>query len=118
MTADGLKTENTFVKLDAYGQHNENYWKGEFAAAYQWLFKTTALKTKDAVKKKLVVGFEKNQIYIEGLAQKSQAKIYDLSGRLLEKVELKNGWNEIKHTLKKGHYILQTENASTRFLSK
>jgi len=118
MTADGLKAENTFVKLDAYGQHNENYWKGEFAAAYQWLFKTTTLNTKDAVKKKLVVGFEKNQIYVEGLAQKSQAKIYDLSGRLLEKVELKNGWNEIKNTLKKGLYILQTENASTRFMSK
>ncbi|WP_052252206.1 alpha/beta hydrolase-fold protein [Kaistella solincola] len=118
MEADGLKAKNTLVKLDSYGQHNENYWKGEFAAAYQWLFKTTTLNTKNAVKKKLVVGFEKNQIYVEGLTQKSQAKIYDLSGRLLEKVELKNGWNEIKNTLKKGHYILQTENAAVRFMSK
>lgn len=42
----GLKPENTVVKIDSYGQHNENYWKGEFAEAYQWLFKTLNTKAK------------------------------------------------------------------------
>lgn len=31
----GMTAANTMVKLDSYGQHNENYWKGEFGAAYQ-----------------------------------------------------------------------------------
>lgn len=42
----GLKPENTLVKIDSYGNHNENYWKGEFAEAYQWLFKTSNTKVK------------------------------------------------------------------------
>lgn len=42
----GLKPENTLVKIDSYGNHNENYWKGEFAKAYQWLFKTSNTKVK------------------------------------------------------------------------
>lgn len=42
----GLKPENTLVKIDSYGKHNENYWKGEFAEAYQWLFKTSNTKVK------------------------------------------------------------------------
>lgn len=42
----GLKPGNTFVKIDSYGQHNENYWKGEFREAYRWLFKTSKLKSK------------------------------------------------------------------------
>lgn len=34
----GLIPENSVVKIDAYGQHNEAYWRGEFKALYQWLF--------------------------------------------------------------------------------
>lgn len=41
----GLTPANTKVKIDSYGQHNENYWKEEFSAAYQWLFQTTPLQT-------------------------------------------------------------------------
>lgn len=48
----GLTTANTLVKIDSYGQHNENYWKGEFSAAYKWLFQTTKLATTEIYKKK------------------------------------------------------------------
>ncbi len=34
----GLQKKNIVVKLDANGQHNENYWRGEFGLVYQWLF--------------------------------------------------------------------------------
>jgi hypothetical protein len=118
MQAKGLTPANTMVKLDAYGQHNENYWKGEFKAAYQWLFATTPLKTKDAAKKKLIVGFEKNEIFIKGLPKSLEGKIYDMSGKLLVNVQLKNGWNALKSSLPKGNYILQTESESVRFLVK
>lgn len=36
----GLSQKNSLIKLDEYGAHNEQYWKGEFRAAYLWLFKS------------------------------------------------------------------------------
>ena len=114
----GLTASNTLVKIDTYGQHNENYWKGEFGAAYQWLFQNTALQTTEVSKKKIKVGFEKNQLHIKGLDQKSESIIYDLSGKMVEKLSLKNGWISLKSALAKGHYILQTEKQSIRFMVK
>ena len=114
----GLTATNTLVKIDSYGQHNENYWKGEFSAAYKWLFKNAALSTVETSKKKIAVAFEKNQLFIQDLNQISAGKIYDLSGKLIEKLELKNGWNSLRTPLNKGNYILQTESGSVRFLAK
>ena len=114
----GLTAANTMVKLDSYGQHNENYWKGEFSAAYKWLFQNTQLKTQEVPRKKIIVGFEKNQLFVEGLAKNAAGNIYDLSGKLLENLNLKNGLNAVRTQLSKGHYILQTPTDSVRFLVK
>ena len=114
----GLAVANTLVKLDSYGQHNENYWKGEFSAAYKWLFQTTPLKAQEVSKKKINIVYEKNQILINGLAKDSEAIIYDLSGKIIEKLQLKNGWNSLKNQLTKGNYILRSENESIRFMAK
>lgn len=114
----GLTTANTLVKIDSYGQHNENYWKGEFSAAYKWLFQTTPLATTDISKKKTEAIFGKNQIFIKGLSKNSEAKIYEMSGRMVEKIQLKNGTNELKNALSKGNYILHVEAESVRFLVK
>lgn len=35
MQTNGLSTSNTLTKIDSYGTHTENYWRGEFGAAYQ-----------------------------------------------------------------------------------
>ena len=113
----GLTVANTLLKLDSYGQHNENYWKGEFSAAYKWLFKNTILKTQDVSKKKINIVYEKNQIFINGLPKTSEATIYDLSGKMLEKLQLQNGWNSLKNHLTKGNYVIQTENESVRFIA-
>ncbi len=119
MQTKGLSAANTFVKLDSYGQHNENYWKGEFPAAYKWLFQTTVLKTAEAVNtKKLSVNFEKNQIFVKGLNGKSAANLYDMSGRIVEKLHLVNGWNPLNKSLEKGSYFLQTDSESIRFIAK
>ncbi|MGV8915295.1 MAG: alpha/beta hydrolase-fold protein [Kaistella sp.] len=114
----GLTPANTLVKLDSYGQHNENYWKGEFSAAYKWLFQTTELKTKDLSKKKIKAVFGKNEVFVQGLTKNSDAVIFDMSGKLVEKLNLKNGYNSVKTTLQKGIYILKIENDSVRFISK
>ena len=69
-------------------------------------------------KKKIIVGFEKNQIFIKGLTKNSDANIYDLSGKLIENLQLTNGWNSLKTSIPKGNYILQTPTESVRFLVK
>lgn len=112
----GLSAANTLVKLDSYGQHNENYWKGEFSAAYKWLFQTTQLATTEIPKKKIEAVFSKNQIFIKGLNKNSAAKVYEMSGKAVEKIQLKNGSNTLKNSLPKGNYILQTETESVKFL--
>lgn len=118
MQAKGLTAANTLVKLDSYGQHNENYWKGEFSAAYKWLFKNEKLKTQETSANKVGVVFENNQIFVKDLSEKTVAEIYDISGKMIEMVSLKNGWNAVKNVLPKGNYILQMGNESSRFIVK
>ena len=48
----GLTTANTLTKYDSFGTHSESYWRGEFAAAYQWLFANENLATTAIVKVK------------------------------------------------------------------
>lgn len=118
LQAKGLKSTNTLVKLDSYGQHNENYWKGEFAAAYKWIFQNTALQVDNISKKKISVVFEKGNLLVNGLDKNLPAEILDYSGRTVEGIILKNGWNKLKHDLKKGSYLLKTPNESVKFLSR
>ena len=35
---EGVKPQNVLTKIDDYGTHSEGYWRGEFPAAYRWLF--------------------------------------------------------------------------------
>jgi hypothetical protein len=112
----GLTAENTFVKLDSYGQHNENYWKGEFAAAYQWLFQNTVLSTDNIAIEKPGAHYTNNQLFIRGLPLCTEVRIFDITGRQIEKTMVSNGPNKLKNELVKGHYILKTEVDSVRFV--
>ena len=118
LQAKGLKSTNTLLKLDSYGQHNENYWKGEFAAAYKCIFQNTALQVDNISKKKISVVLEKGNLLVNGLDKNLPAEILDYSGRTVECIILKNGWNKLKHDLKKGSYLLKTPNESVKFLSR
>lgn len=117
LQSKGVTAANTFVKLDSYGQHNENYWKDEFGAAYKWLFQHTPMSTKDISLENLCVHFSKNQIYVKGVHQKADASIYDITGKLVEKITLKNGWNKLRNSLPKGNYILNLPTQSVAFLA-
>lgn len=118
MQSKGLAATNTLVKLDSYGQHNENYWKGEFAAAYQWLFQNLNLQTQDPQKKTNKVVFMNNRIFVEGLKQNADAEIYDYSGKLIEKTTFTNGWTALKTALPKGIYHLKLNQQSIKFKAK
>ncbi len=115
---NGLLSVNSLVKLDTYGQHNENYWKGEFAAAYQWLFMNEVLTVQNANLKKLKIKVEKNQIFVSGLSSKTQGEIMDSTGRLIETIQLNNGWNSFRSNLTHGVYYLKTKDQNLRFVAK
>ena len=120
MLAKGLTADNSLVKMDAYGQHNENYWKGEFGAAYKWLFQDeSALKTTETnVKKNVKIAVDKNKIYISGLDENQATEIIDSNGRVIENLNIKNGWNPMTKTLPKGIYFLKTNQSVSKFLAK
>lgn len=120
LQSKGLTVANTLVKMDSYGQHNENYWKGEFGATYQWLFKNTSFTdvstdTKDVSLNKLSVYFSNNQLYLKGIERSSEAAICDFSGRLVERITLNNGWNNLRSNLHTGYYILKLQSSSISF---
>ena len=81
-------------------------------------FSDDSIKDSGRFEKKINVGFEKNQLHIKGLTKISSATIYDFSGKMIERLELKNGSNQVINPLIKGHYILQMENESVRFMAK
>lgn len=118
MQSKGLTAGNTLVKLDAYGQHNESYWKGEFAAAYQWLFRNIPLNTSSTAISKPTVYVAKNQMYAQGVLQNSEAEIYDMAGKHIESLALNNGWNKLVTILPTGQYILKLPSDSIRFMAK
>lgn len=105
-------------KLDTYGQHNENYWKGEFEAAYKWLFTTTALSTDAVADKKPSVIASKNNLFVEGIPTNTIAWLYEISGKMVERITLSEGWNKLNTELSVGSYILKTEQDSIQFLIK
>lgn len=112
----GLKPENTLVKLDTYGQHNESYWRGEFAAAYQWLFQNTVLGNNTTLHEKPRAYYANNQLYIQGIALCTEAIIFDITGRRMEKTRVSNGWNKLKYELAQGNYFLKTNEDTVRFV--
>lgn len=116
----GLTNANSMVKLDSYGQHNENYWKGEFGALYKWLFQNEIFLNTSEIKttEKISILAENGSLYISGLKNNSQAEILDMSGKILEKRMMENGWNHTKQLLPKGVYILKIQNKTEKFLVK
>lgn len=68
---NGLETDNSFVKWDGYGQHNEMYWRGEFGALYQWLFEDENLSVNDIIDESdMKILAKNNKIYVLGLLTK------------------------------------------------
>lgn len=114
----GLNATNSLIKMDAYGQHNESYWRGEFAAAYKWLFLNELLSVQNTDMKKVKITVEKNRIFVSGLGEKSQGEIIDSTGRLHETIHLNNGWNSFRSNLTRGVYYLKTKDQSLRFIAK
>ncbi len=102
-----LSSLNTQTKYDNYGTHSESYWRGEFAAAYLWLFQNESLVINSFQNDKITVfKTSNNQLFVEGLNEGQDAFIYSIEGKLVDKMVLNNGYNTLNKEFQKGIYII------------
>lgn len=106
----GVLTNNVFTKIDSNGTHSELYWRGEFAAAYQWLFQGENLSTSIVEPNKWIV-FQNQlgEMVVDGLTGKMKFEIYSLQGDKVDELELKNGVNHLPKKHAAGLYIFKSE---------
>jgi len=111
LVAKGLSPTNAFTKFDTYGQHNENYWKGEFGALYQWLFLEENLSVASAKTKSLTISQTfSGKIFVEGMPAVSEFTIIGMNGIIVGKLFLSDGIFELPENLQSGIYILRSKN--------
>lgn len=108
LMAKGLTAANTLVKIDSYGTHTESYWRGEFAALYQWLFvnENLAVPSHSSEVPKIIQTLS-GKIYVEGINEPAEFEIIAMNGQLAAKIVLSNGVFELPEKLSKGLYILK-----------
>ncbi len=103
LIAKGLPNTEAFTKIDSYGTHTENYWKGEFAAAYQWLFLNTPLSENDIIMTKpAVYQLANSQLLVEGMDSETSFSIVSITGQNVGKITLSNGIHDINNSLASG----------------
>jgi predicted alpha/beta superfamily hydrolase len=107
LMAKGLAAENVLTKFDSYGVHNENYWRGEFAALYQWLFanENLAIAGYD-VDRVSIFQAPSGKIYVQGLDAPTTFDIISYTGRQVGTIVLSNGISELPSGLPRSVYIL------------
>ncbi|GGD25879.1 alpha/beta hydrolase-fold protein [Flavobacterium orientale] len=108
LIAKGLPTAETFTKIDSYGTHTENYWKGEFAAAYQWLFLTTTLSNDGFVPTKpMVYQMTSSKLFVEGMETETIFSLFSITGQKVGTIKLSNGVHDLDNALASGIYFLK-----------
>jgi len=109
LQSKGQTAANTITKIDSYGTHTEAYWRGEFAAAYQWLFATTNLNTStNIVPEKTFYQSAKDKIFIKGFDISKSFDLYQINGKIIEKIKLIEGENQLNLNLSPGIYFLKS----------
>jgi alpha-glucosidase len=108
LQSKGLSSNNTFTKIDSYGTHTESYWRGEFSAAYQWLFATTPLSNETTtVAEKTLVQLSKNEFYTKGIDTTKTFELIDVKGQKIKLLTLQEGLNTLSLDLPAGIYFLK-----------
>ncbi len=117
LQSKGLLSTNTLTKFDSYGTHSESYWRGEFAAAYLWLFQNENLEIETNFKSNAKI-YQTNsgKIILEGFDECVQFELYNLLGQKAGQFKWKNGENYLDNSLTKGIYFLKYENNPSKFV--
>lgn len=108
LIAAGLPQSETFTKLDNYGGHNELYWRGEFGAAYQWLFQNETLSIQETITTlPEIIQTQSGKIWVDGLTQPEVVTLYNIQGQEVMLMTLQNGYQELPDSLSRGLYLLK-----------
>ena len=111
----GLSQENALTKFDNFGQHNENYWKGEFAAMYQWLFAEENLSVAQPLNEFVrIVQNSSEQIEVKGIQTATTFEVVSMFGNVVQTLILKDGVFQLPDNLQNGIYILKSKNISIK----
>jgi alpha-glucosidase len=114
---EGVSSSNIFSKIDSYGTHTETYWRGEFSAAYLWLFQQENLDNNTIESPKIeVYQINNNQIYCSGLPNDLDVVLFSITGQKIKTIKIQNGTNTIDDTLPKGIFILKCNRFVTKFI--
>ena len=106
----GLKAENGLTKFDNYGTHSENYWKGEFAAAYKWLFQSENLATNSmTILTSRIIQTLSGKLYVERIPVATEFQIINNLGQVQQNLILMNGIYQMPENLANGIYILKSK---------
>jgi predicted alpha/beta superfamily hydrolase len=110
MQNNGMTSDNTLTKFDSYGTHTETYWRGEFGAAYQWLFLDENLSVETIFPKKpTIIQTLSGKFWVEGFEENTTFELFALSGQKITTLQLENGFNSLPEDLASGIYILKSE---------
>ncbi|MEM0541421.1 alpha/beta hydrolase-fold protein [Flavobacterium sp. j3] len=112
-----LATANTLTKYDSYGTHTESYWRGEFGAAYLWLFQNETLANTSFQNDNVIIYKTlSNQLFVEGLTTSQEVFIYSIDGKMVDKITLNNGYNTLNNELQKGIYFIKNASLIKKIL--
>jgi predicted alpha/beta superfamily hydrolase len=109
MQNNGLSTSNTMTKIDSYGTHTETYWRGEFGAAYQWLFLNENLSINNLENTKPnLVSLTNGEIWGNGFDLTTKFELYNVAGQKVNTLFIQNGMNNLPKSIKAGIYFLKS----------
>lgn len=112
-----MSSTNTMTKYDGYGTHTEGYWSGEFAAAYLWLFQNENLNSATFQNTKpSIIKTSNNEIYANGLTAPQEVLIFDISGKLIHKMTVTNGYNKLNIQFQKGVYFIKNATINSKII--
>lgn len=115
LIAKGLAIGNALTKFDSFGTHSENYWRGEFGALYRWLFQNETLNIESGENTETeVLPLRSGQIWCQGLDRPERYAVFDVYGKKLLFIDLKNGTNDLPADLTAGLYLLKSENRNSK----
>jgi alpha-glucosidase len=109
MQNNGLASSNTMTKIDSYGTHTETYWRGEFGAAYQWLFQNENLAVINVENTKPnLLPLTKRKIWASGFDSPKQFDLYTVTGQKINTILIQNGITNLPETVSPGIYFLKS----------
>jgi hypothetical protein len=111
----GVSNSNVLTKFDSYGTHTESYWRGEFSAAYLWLFQTENLleSNQPQIEKPIVYQDNYGNIVAQGIADNLDLDVFSIQGLNIGTINVSNGSIHLPISISSGIYFLKFKSNPT-----